>query len=94
MKKIMVHIKNNDAYMDDRVYAFIELSHVPRVGEFLFLSEETNEILESDISRVKRKEDYSEWIFAKDEISVEDAIRVESILYKEGEKFVHIELNR
>jgi hypothetical protein len=107
MYKIMVHIKNDNEFIDSEVFVEIELPAVPRKGEILHLTKEQHEILENKAkSNLKIARNYApEWFYygssgcqnpkkknLKD-LTFLDAIYVDSVVFTGNSEIIKIELN-
>lgn len=104
----MVHIKNDNEFIDSEVFVEIELPAVPRKGEILYLNEEQYEILENKAkSNLKIARNYaSEWFYygssecqnlkkknLKD-LNFGDAIYVDSVVFTGNSEIIKIELDK
>lgn len=103
----MVHIKNENTYIDDNVYVQIELPAVPRKGEILYLDNDLKQVLEDKAkSNLEVAIKYApEWFYGHShnceelkqenltDLSFDDAIYVDSVAFHANSEIIHIELN-
>jgi hypothetical protein len=106
MYKIMVHIKNENTFIDDNVSVQIELPAVPRNGEFLYLDNDSIQILEDKAkSDLKIARNYAPKWFYRGSVKVEeveqddlinlsfhDAIQIDSVAFKANSDIIYVEL--
>jgi hypothetical protein len=106
MKKIHVHIKNENTWMDKDVFVEIYLPSIPRKGEYLNLGELTYELMRKAIKTVEIANRYCpDWFYGKSydideakeenlsDLNFEDAHVVSNISYTINSEIVHLELN-
>lgn len=103
----MVHIKNENNYIDDNVCVQIELPAVPRTGEFLYLQNDLKQVLEDKVkSNLEVAREYApKWFYGNSynckelkqenltDLSFDDAINVDSVAFNANSEIIHIELD-
>lgn len=105
MIKIRLHIYNENDFMNDKVSEDLFLPCLPRKGDFLYMSNEIQDKLESKIkSNIEIANDYSMYFYYGadrnkitendyDKLSLDDCIIVHDTLFQVGEDIVHISLS-
>lgn len=103
----MIHIKNENIYMDDNVCVQIELPAVPRRGEILYLNDDLKQVLEDKAkSNLAVAREYApKWFYGHSynceepkqenliDISFDDAIHVDSVAFNANSEIIHVELD-
>ena len=103
----MVHIKNENTYIDDNVCVQIELPAVPRKGEILYLQNDLKQVLEDKVkSNLEVAREYApKWFYGHSynceepkqvnltDLSFDDAINVDSVAFNANSEIIHIELD-
>ena len=95
--KVKVHITNRTVFLDRMVWANVDVPAVPRVDEFLYVSDETRAALEKmAVRRPNWEGAYADYVDPKvpDRVNFSGAIRVVDVAYFEGDPFVSIELGK
>lgn len=95
--KIKVHISNRSHFLDPRVVALVEVPIIPRIGEYLYVSEDTRSTLERlAIGRIGWGSAYADWVNPQEpnRVNLKSAIRVVDVAYMEGSPYISIELDR
>ena len=93
--KIKVHISNRSVFLDPRVAALVEIPTSPRIGEVLYLAEETLAKLEAmAVERPGWKKAYADFVDPKepDHPKFKSAFRINQVAYFEGNPIVSVEL--
>lgn len=107
MYKIMVHIKNDNDFIDSNVFVEIELPTVPRKGEILYLNEKQQEILKNKVkSDLKIALNYApKWFYGHSweckkpkkknlkDLNFNDAIYVDIVVFTGDSEIIQIELD-
>ena len=103
----MVHIKNENTYIDDNVCVQIALPAVPRKGEILYLQNDLKQVLEDKVkSNLEVAREYApKWFYGHSynckkpnqenliDLSFDDAINVDSVAFNANSEIIHIELD-
>ena len=93
--KVKVYITNRSVFLDPLVIALVEVAAPPRVGEYMYLSNETRNYLEQcAIRRPGWKSAYADFVNPREpeRVNLSKAIRVAAIAYREGDPYVSVEL--
>lgn len=103
MVKVKIFIDNDGLFLDDEVSLDVELQYLPRIGDYLYLSESSYEKLIKKIRySTERPEDYIDYYLqGKNEefalmnpIVLQFANVVSYVEHNEGQDFVNIVLSQ
>ena len=95
--KVKVHISNRMVFLDPMVFALVELPAVPRIGENVYLKDETRLSLEQKaVLRPGWKGAYADFVDPMDpgRVNLTSANCVAEVAYVEGEPYVSLELHK
>ena len=88
--KVRISLNNDSGYWCDLVNVIIDLPVMPRVGEYIVLSESSENELERLINLHGKQDDYHNYYFESKiegrHFSIDDGGEVIAILYKENDE--------